>query len=120
MSIDFILLQKPQAYDRYLVDFSKIFEDSDPTYRYGILEVTRANKMEVEVRASVMGYNKTSGPKADIRKKKVDEDDYFSSHYTTIPISTLIEYRNTSKIYSVSRTKPKGLTLFLISTMKSR
>ena len=59
-------IEQPAINDLYIVNFTKVFDDTDPDYSYGVLRVKYVSPNQVELQVSKMVYNKVSGVQKDI------------------------------------------------------
>ncbi len=75
-----VFIQQPMVNDIYLVNFANIWSEADRTYKYGILKVNAVSGSEIELLVSTIGYNKTYGPRDDIRNNKVNSRNYYAEH----------------------------------------
>jgi len=60
-----IYLEKPRVNDIYSVDFSKIFKNEDPIFKYGTMVVVSVNMNLIEVQSSTHAYDGKSGVRKD-------------------------------------------------------
>lgn len=96
-------IQQPQVNDYYLVNFTKIFDEADGTFKYGLMRVKSVAGEEIELMVGTMGYNKTSGPRQDIKSLKVNEKDYYLDETFLTDVEALKQMKEEGAIYSVER-----------------
>ncbi len=96
-------IEQPAANDLYIVNFTKIFKDTDPTYKYGILRIKQISTGQVEFQVSRVAYNKASGASKDIRKGKASSDAYYDTEPLFIDIKKLKSMKDSGAIYSIDR-----------------
>ena len=96
-------IEQPAINDLYIVDFTKIFTDTDPKYKYGILRIKQISSGQAEFQVSQIAYNKTSGVRKDIREGKTSSDSYYDSEPFYIDISKLKTMKDTRAINSIER-----------------
>lgn len=89
--------------DKYVVDFTKIFEGIEGKYKYGVMKVLSVTSDEIRVTVSKIAYNKPSGPVKDIREGKANEASYYSSDSSVFTKSELLDFKKSGVIYSVVR-----------------
>ncbi|MGI0115609.1 hypothetical protein [Zooshikella sp. RANM57] len=97
------MIEQPAVNDLYIVNFTKIFEDADTTYKYGVMRVDHLSSTQMELKISKMAYNKASGVRKDIRSHKALDDAYYDSEPFYIDISKLQAMKASGAIYSVER-----------------
>ena len=73
---DAAYIEQPAINDLYIVNFTRIFNDTDPEYKYGVMRVKHLSSNQVELQVSTIAYNKTSGVQKDIRAEKALLDAY--------------------------------------------
>jgi len=96
-------IEQPAINDLYIVNFTKVFDDIDPDYSYGVMRVKHLSSSQVELQVSKIAYNKTSGVRKDIRKSKTSSDSYYDSEPFYIDINKLKGMKESGAIYSVER-----------------
>lgn len=96
-------INQPAVNDIYIVNFTKIFTDTDPKFKYGAMRVKYLSSTQIELQVSSMAYNKASGVLDDIRDKKSSSDSYYENELLYIDIDKLKEMKSTGAIYSVER-----------------
>lgn len=96
-------LAQPAVHDYYIVDLSKIFENSDPEYPYGLLRINDIHSTEVEMQIGSVVYNKGSGFWQDIREGKAAVDSYYEPGSIVFEIAELQAYQDNGAIYSIER-----------------
>lgn len=97
------LIAAPQVNDIYLVDFSEIYEDSDPTYHYGALKVVDVVDGEIVMVPGEMGYNLRQGPQDAFASGEMDKPAYFLEHRLYTDTGELLELLEKDGIYSILR-----------------
>lgn len=93
----------PAINDLYIVNFTRIFNDTDPKYKYGVMRVKYLSSSQVELQVSTIAYNKTSGVQSDISDKKALLDTYYDNESIYMDISKLKEMKESGAIYSITR-----------------
>jgi hypothetical protein len=96
-------LEQPAVNDLYTVNFTKIFKDTDPEYKYGVIRVKHLSSEQAELQISNIAYNKTSGARKDIRKGETSSDSYYANESLYVDISKLKEMKESGAIFSVER-----------------
>jgi DNA-directed RNA polymerase subunit RPC12/RpoP len=96
-------IEQPTINDLYVVDFTKIFTDTDPKYKYGLMRIKQISSGQVMFEVSQIAYNKTSGVRKDIRERKTSSDSYYDSEPFYIDISKLKAMKDTRAIKSIER-----------------
>ncbi len=96
-------IEQPAINDLYIVDFTKIFTDTDPKYKYGLMRIKQISSDQVELEVSEIAYNKTSGVRKDIREGKTSSDSYYDSEPFYIDIIKLKAMKDTGAISSIER-----------------
>tara|TARA_R110001599_G_scaffold64576_4_gene181781 strand:+ start:1801 stop:2448 length:648 start_codon:yes stop_codon:yes gene_type:complete len=96
-------LEKPRVNDIYGVDFSKIFKNEDPTYKYGTMVVVSVNLNVIEVQSSTHAYDGKSGVRKDIYNGKAKEAFYYADDVTPFNVRETIKFYDDGAIFSVNR-----------------
>lgn len=99
---ELVFLSQPRIADYYLVNFNKLFKE-DSKYKYGVMRVKSVSDDRVELQLSNIGYNKTSGPRSDVRKLEATKDSYYANETVFVSISKLAGLRESRAIYAVLR-----------------
>lgn len=100
---DVLYLTSPIVNDYYITDFSKIFDDVEKTYKYGILKVIQVNNEDIDVVISNFVFERNTGPSKDIINKNVDSKDYFLSETISFNKDELLFLKENKAIYRVYR-----------------
>jgi hypothetical protein len=100
---EIVLIEMPAINDIYHVDFSKIYEETDQTYKYGIIKVVLVLPEGVEAVISEIAYDKKSGVRKDIQDGKVNSEGYFSKESVTFSNGELEKLKSSDAIYSITR-----------------
>lgn len=100
---DLTYIASPTVNDMYLVDYTKIFDGADNTYKYGIMKVSAVTTENVEVLVSELAYDLETGPRKDIRDNKLNDTSYFSEDSAVFTKDELVNLKNSNAIYSVLR-----------------
>lgn len=95
-------LEQPAVNDIYQVDFFELYEDSDPTYKYGAMRVTQLSDKQVELQVSI-AYNQKSGVRDDISKNKTSSNSYYDDELLYINKEDLVKLHEAGAIYHASR-----------------
>lgn len=96
-------LEAPKVNDIYFVDFSKIFNNEDPIYKYGTMIVVSVNMNLVQVQSSTHAYDGKSGVRKDIHSGKANEAFYYSNDVSPFNVRELVTFYNEDAIFSVKR-----------------
>jgi hypothetical protein len=72
------LIIYPQIDDKYITDFSKIFEEIDQEYKYGILKIIAVENDIIQVLTSDYCFTSISGVQECIQKNEDDTDDFYN------------------------------------------
>lgn len=96
-------IEQPAINDLYIVNFTKIFKDTDPKYKYGVMRVKNLASGQAELQVSNIAYNKKSGVRKDIRERKTSADSYYDDEPLYIDINGLKAMKESGAIYSVER-----------------
>lgn len=97
------LVAGPEINDVYMVDYTKIFDEFDKTYKYGAMKVVDVGEAVVKVSLSEMSYNMRSGPREDYRDGKTADADYFVPDLFEIDREMLASLVEEDVIYDVYR-----------------
>lgn len=71
-------IESPAVNDIYSVDFTEIFTETDPKFKYGTLKVVDVKPDGIEVQAGEMAYDAKSGVRKDVREGKANAQGYYS------------------------------------------
>lgn len=96
-------IEEPVVNDYYIVDYTKIFEDADPDYSYGVMRVTAVEGDEIAFRLSNYSYNIPSGVREDIRDSETGQDGYYGEEEFWFYKASLGEMQDDGTIYSIER-----------------
>ena len=96
-------LAEPAVNDFYIVDFAKIFEEVDPEYHYGVMQITNVTPTDIEMRVSLIAYNMASGVRDDVREGKAAADSYYEEGIVTFEIGELQAYADAGAVHSIER-----------------
>lgn len=96
-------IESPAVNDLYSVDYTKIYEESDKEFKFGVMKVTSISPVGVEVLLSEIVYDKKSGVRKDIRKKATNKADYFSKDPANFTKDELLSLLNSDAIFTISR-----------------
>ncbi|WP_369922150.1 hypothetical protein AB8E32_08355 [Marinomonas polaris] len=96
-------LAKPEVNDIYAVDFTKIFKNEDPVYKYGSMVVISVNLNVIEVQSSTHAYDGKSGVRKDLHNGKAKEAFYYADEVTPFNIRELLKFHENGAIFSVHR-----------------
>jgi len=100
---DATYIEQPAINDLYIVNFTKVFNDTDSKHKYGVMRVKSLSSSQVEIQVSKIAYNKTSGVRKDIKERNTSADSYYDSELIYIDIGKLKEMKESGAIYSVER-----------------
>lgn len=98
-----IYLENPRVNDIYGVDFSKIFKNEDPIYKYGAMVIVSVDMNLIEVQSSTHAYDGKSGIRKDMHNGKAKEAFYYADEVTSFTIRELVKFYGDGAIFSVSR-----------------
>jgi hypothetical protein len=96
-------IDEPVVNDYYIVDYTKIFEDADPEYSYGVMRVTAVEGDEIAFKLSNYSYNIPSGVREDIRDGETAQDGYYGEEEFWFYKASLGEMQDDGTIYSIER-----------------
>ena len=96
-------LEKPKVNDIYAVDFTKIYKNEDPVYKYGSMVVVSVNLNIIEVQSSTHAYDGKSGVRKDMHNGKAKEAFYYADEVTPFNIRELLKFYENGAIFSVNR-----------------
>ncbi|MBJ7537320.1 hypothetical protein [Marinomonas transparens] len=96
-------LENPKINDIYAVDFSKIFKNEDPVYKYGTMLVVSTNLNLIEIQSSTHAYDGMSGVRKDIHNGKAKDMRYYGAEVTAFNVQELIRFYRQKAILSVKR-----------------
>lgn len=96
-------LQHPAVADYYVVDLTKIFEDVDPEFKFGVMKVVDVTENQIEVLVSTIAYNTPGGTRDDIDEGKAADSSYYSDGAFVFNRSNLAAMRDSGAIRSVKR-----------------
>ncbi|MGI9304442.1 MAG: hypothetical protein ACR2RB_17315 [Gammaproteobacteria bacterium] len=86
-------IDQPVIDELYLVDFSELFDDTDPVYRYGVLKVTEVGARDIEFLVSKLAYNQLAGPRSDIEYSETNLRSYYESEPVRVDRGKLTQMR---------------------------
>jgi len=93
----------PAVNDYYVVDFTKIFVEADPEYKYGVMRVTDVDGQQVAMQVSDIAYDRASGASKDVREGKAAAAEYYSNETVYFDHGELLELRDDGAIHSIKR-----------------
>ena len=96
-------IEQPSVNDYYIVDYTKMFEDADPEYSYGVMRITTIEGDEIGFKLSNYSYNIPSGVREDIRDGEARKKDYYGEEEFWFYKDSLAEMHEDGTIYSVER-----------------
>ena len=96
-------IDQPALDDYYIVDYTKMFEDADPEYSYGVMRITAVEGDEIAFQLSNYSYNIPSGVREDIRDGEAGQDDYYGEDEVWFYKTSLTEMQDDGTIYSIER-----------------
>jgi hypothetical protein len=96
-------VESPAIGDLYVVNFTKIFEQTSSEYKYGVMRVRQTFEDGVELDVSTNAYTRSSGTNKAIRKGETSKPDFFDSEPIFVKNDQLITFRESGAILSVSR-----------------
>lgn len=101
---DMAYIESPAVNDKYLVDFTKIFDGTDSTYKFGVMKVSSLSSDGVMVMLSKLAYDKKKGTRKDVSEGKADADSYYLAD-KPVPFTKaeLIELKESDALFSVVR-----------------
>jgi len=101
---DKIYLQEPQSGDLYLTDFSKVFTDTNSSFKYGIMKVaTSTDDNKVKLLIGQLTYVLHSGPEKDITNNKTMDSSYFSEDIIILNLEEIQKLYSLGGIYRILR-----------------
>jgi hypothetical protein len=96
-------IESPAINDIYSVDFTEIFSEADPKFKYGTLKVVDVKPDGIEVQASEIAYDGKSGVRKDVREGKANAQGYYSGDPFFMSKQYVKELKNKDGIFQVSR-----------------
>lgn len=96
-------MNQPALYDIYVVDFTKVFNNTDPEYKYGAMRIKNLSSRHIEFQISQTVYTTTSGVTQDIRDNKTSFDSYYYEKLMSVNISAIKEMKESGAISSIKR-----------------
>jgi len=96
-------VQSPAVGDLYVVNFTKIFEQTSSEYKFGVMRVRQTFEDGVELDVSTNGYTRSSGTDKAIRNGEAASPDFFDSEPIFVKNDQLTTFRESGAILSVSR-----------------
>ncbi len=96
-------IQYPANNDIYIVDFKKLFPNSDADYKYGLLKIKSIVSGEIEFQVGNMVYNKRSGLTKDISSNKTSRDSYYDDEPYYVDVDKLKKMKGLGIIDSIKR-----------------
>jgi hypothetical protein len=96
-------LTKPAVNDIYVVDFTKLYKNADPDYRYGAMQIQNISATELEMLIGSVVYNVASGVNDDIKSGQALSNEYYTAETATIDVVSLPEMKEFGVIVSVTR-----------------
>jgi hypothetical protein len=100
---DMRYLSSPSLNDKYLMNYEILMNDYRDEAKYGMGIVTAIDEEKIVVKLGNSVYNKTSGPKKDMKEFAFNRNDYFSEQAAAFTTSELIDFRRKQGIYGVIR-----------------
>lgn len=95
-------VEDPIVSDVYVMDFSQVFDDVEPGYRFGVMRVEAVNASTIELSVSNYGYDRASIPAADLRRD-MSGDDFFGDETVSLAREALVEWKQSNVIRDVRR-----------------
>ena len=96
-------IEQPAINDLYIVNFNKIFTETDPKYKYGLMKIKKVSLGQVEFQVSKVIYNRASGVRKDIRERKTLSESYYEKDFLYIDIDKLKKMKDDGAINSIKR-----------------
>ncbi|WP_432463284.1 hypothetical protein [Agarivorans sp. QJM3NY_33] len=96
-------IEQPVINDLYIVNFTKIFTEADPKYKYGLIRIKQISVNRVTFQVSQVAYNKASGVRKDIEENKALADSYYDDEPLSFDIKQLKLMKDSGAIYSIER-----------------
>ncbi|WP_432459306.1 hypothetical protein [Agarivorans sp. QJM3NY_25] len=96
-------IEQPVINDLYIVNFTKIFTEADPKYKYGLIRIKQISVNKVTFQVSQVAYNKASGVRKDIEENKALADSYYDDEPLSFDIKQLKLMKDSGAIYSIER-----------------
>ncbi|MCE2594525.1 hypothetical protein K6Y31_06830 [Motilimonas cestriensis] len=100
---DLVFLSAPAVNDKYLVDFSHFYQNTDDKYKYGVFKVTEVNGEQVSGWMSENAYSKKSAVRKEINKDNADQDSFYEQELVSLEISKLLPLKEAGAIEHVYR-----------------
>jgi len=96
-------IAEPAVNDYYVVNLTKMYDEADAEYPYGLMRITDVSSNGIEMQVANMAYNKASGVQKDIRQGKASADTYYESEIIVLESADLQTLKNSGAIYSIER-----------------
>ncbi len=96
-------LETPRVNDVYFVDFSKIFQNEDPIYKYGTMMVITVEDNQVLLKSSSHAYDGKRGLRKDLKLGEIKDASYYNNQVTQMSIRELLSYYKEDTLFAVYR-----------------
>ncbi|AEF54183.1 hypothetical protein [Marinomonas posidonica] len=96
-------IETPRVNDIYSVDFSKIFQNEDPIYKYGTMIVLTVEGNQIALKSSSHAYDGKRGVRKDLKNGTAAEASYYNNQVTQMTIRELLGYYKEGTLFAVHR-----------------
>ncbi|KZN14741.1 hypothetical protein [Marinomonas sp. TW1] len=96
-------LETPRANDIYSVDFSKIFQNEDPIYKYGTMMVVTVENNQVLLKSSSHAYDGKRGVRKDLKQGTAADASYYNNQVIQMSIRELLGHYKDGTLFAVYR-----------------
>lgn len=96
-------LEAPEVDDKYLVDYSEVFEGLDSEFKYGVMKIKSIADDNIEFFLSELSYDGKSGPRVDVSEGKANSKGYFIEDSMFFTLDELQDLKQRDGIYSIVR-----------------
>jgi len=97
---DLAYIEQPAVNDLYVVDLTKMFEEQEPTFKYGVMRIKNLTATQVEFQTSKFSYDSLYGAEKALRYPSQIRYDDESSH---VDINQLKGLKDSRAIFSITR-----------------
>lgn len=100
--LEYAYVQEPVVNDLYIMDFTEVFEEADPEYKFGVMRVVSVDDSDVEVSVSNYSYDRSYIKAVDLRNDMASAD-FFAEETLFIDRESLLSLQEDGTIRDVRR-----------------
>ncbi len=100
--LEFAYVQNPVVNDLYILDFTEVFDEADPEYKYGVMRVVSVGETDVEVSVSNYSYDRSHIKASDLSNDMAGAD-FFAEETLIIDRESLVSLKQDGTIRDVRR-----------------